>query len=73
MNMNTYKITRITEDDYGCEDRTDDYTPHVIVYLQSEDRETTIKQEDKYLYDNEIDVGDTVIINSNGILEKLSQ
>ena len=67
-----YKIVKITEDDYGCEERPDDYTPHVIVYLKSEESETTIKQVDKYLYDNDIDVGDTVIINSDGVLEKVS-
>ena len=70
--MNKYKITKILEYDYGCEDRPDDYTPHVIVYLKSEDKETTIKQVDKYLYNNDIDVGDMVVINSDGLLEKVS-
>lgn len=70
--MSKYKITKILEDDYGCEDRTDDYMPRVIVYLKSEDIETTIKQVDKYLYDNDIDVGDMVFINSDGLLEKVS-
>lgn len=70
--MNTYKITKILEDDYGCEDRPDDYTPHVIVYLKSKDVETTIKQVDKYLIDNDIDVGDMVFINSDELIEKVS-
>ena len=70
--MNKYKITKILEDDYGCEDRLDDYTPRVIVYLKSEESETTIKQVDQYLIDNDIDVGDMVIINSDGVLEKVS-
>ena len=72
MNTNKYKITKILEDDYGCEDRPDDYIPHVIVYLKSEDIETTIKQVDQYLIDNDIDVGDMVFINSDGLLEKVS-
>ncbi len=70
--MNKYKITKIMEDDYGCEDRLDDYMPRVIVYLKSEENETTIKQVDQYLIDNDIDVGDMVIINSDGLLEKVS-
>ena len=70
--MNKYKITIILEDDYGCEDRPNDYTPRVIVYLKSEDIETTIKQVDQYLIDNDIDVGDMVVINSDGLLEKVS-
>ena len=70
--MNKYKITKILEDDYGCEDRPDDYTPRVIVYLKSKDIETTIKQVDLYLIDNDIDVGDMVVINSDGVLEKVS-
>lgn len=70
--MNKYKITKILEDDYGCEDRPDDYISRVIVYLKSEDIETTIKQVDQYLIDNDIDVGDMVIINSDGLLEKVS-
>ena len=69
--MNKYKITKILEDDYGCEDRPDDYTPRVIVYLKSKDIETTIKQVDLYLIDNDIDVGDMVVINSDGVLEKV--
>lgn len=70
--MNKYKITKILEDDYGCEDRPDDYTLRVIVYLKSEDIEITIKQVDQYLIDNDIDVGDMVIINSDRLLEKVS-
>ncbi len=69
--MNEYKITKIMEDDYGCEDRVDGYIPRVIVYLKSEDRETSIKQVDQYLIDNDIDVGDMVIINDEGFLEKV--
>lgn len=72
MYTDKYKITKITEDDYGCEDRPDDYTPCVIAYLKSEDIETTIKQVDQYLIDNDIDVGDMVVINSDGLLEKVS-
>ena len=72
MYTDKYKIVKITEDDYGCEDRPDDYIPRVIVYLKSEDSETTIKQVDKYLYNNDIDVGDMVVINSDGLLEKVS-
>ena len=44
----------------------------MIVYLKSEDIETTIKQVDQYLIDNDIDVGDMVVINSDGLLEKVS-
>lgn len=72
MYTDKYKIVKITEDDYGCEDRPDDYTPLVIIYLKSEDIETTIKQVDQYLIDNVIDVGDMVVINSDGLLEKVS-
>ena len=72
MYTDKYKIVKITEDDYGCEDRPDDYTPRVIVYLKSEESETTIKQVDQYLIDNDIDVGDMVFIDSDGLLEKVS-
>ena len=72
MYTDKYKITKILEDDYGCEDRPDDYTPCVIAYLKSEDIETTIKQVDQYLIDNDIDVGDVVFINSDGLLQKVS-
>ena len=69
--MNEYRITKIEEDDFGCEDRIDGYKPRVIVYLKSEDHETSIKQVDQYLYDNDIDVGDIVIIGETGLLEKV--
>ncbi len=69
--QSAYKVIKIEEDDFGCEDRIDGYKPRVIVYLKSEDHETSIKQVDQYLYDNDIDVGDKVIIGETGLLEKV--
>ena len=42
--MNEYRITKIEEDDFGCEDRIEGYMPRVIVYLKSEDHETSKNQ-----------------------------
>ncbi len=69
--QSAYKVIKIEEDDFGCEDRMDGYKPRVIVYLKSEDHETSIKQVDQYLYDNDIDVGDKVIKGETGLLEKV--
>lgn len=67
-----YKVIIIEEDDYGCEDRMKGYKPQVIVYLKSENHKIIIKQVDQYLIDNDIDVGDMVFIDSDGLLEKVS-
>lgn len=56
-----YKVLNIYEDDFGCEERTDDHKTQVIVALKRSDgKEITIKQEDDWLYQQDINEGDEV-------------
>ena len=52
MNEKTYILTQILEDDYGCEERP----------AGSEGNETVLRQEDQWLYDLQIEEGDTVVV-----------
>jgi hypothetical protein len=56
-------VTDISEDDFGCEERPKGYEPLVIVTAKdSSGREFSIKQADAWLYQQEINVGDTVFL-----------
>ena len=52
------RIIAIYENDYGCEERSEDESLKYLVVLQDEDgNEEEILAEDKYLTDNSLDVG----------------
>ena len=58
-----YTVTGIYEDDFGCEERSRDYEPMVIVTIQSrEGEEFSVKQPDAWLYEQEIREGDEVFL-----------
>ena len=63
MNEKTYILTQILEDDYGCEERPAGQAVTVLALLtDSEGNETVLRQEDQWLYEQQIDEGDTVKI-----------
>jgi len=54
-----WTVKRIQEDDYGCEERTEDAKATVLVTLVNENgQERLIRVEDDWLYANGIDEGD---------------
>ena len=58
-----YTVTGIYEDDFGCEERSSDYEPMVIVTIQSrEGEEASVKQPDAWMYEQEIREGDEVFL-----------
>ncbi|MCI5579577.1 MAG: hypothetical protein MR364_08835 [Oscillospiraceae bacterium] len=71
--MEKYKVVHIYEDAYGCEECPKDYVPLVETVLQAENGEIKrLRQEDRYLYSQNIREGDTVFINKNQELQKIS-
>lgn len=59
-----YKVRTIYEDDYGCEERSEDYEPQVIVILESQStdgNELRVKQADSWMYQQDINEGDEVL------------
>ena len=61
-----YTILQIQEDDYGCEERSEGSKRTVLVRLRdSEENEHMIRQEDDWLYEQEINEGDQVIFVEN--------
>lgn len=66
-----YTVSKIYEDDFGCEERSDDYNPQVIVIIKSSDgREVSVKQADAWMYEQEINEGDEVFL-VEGKLQKV--
>ena len=64
MDEKTYVLTQILEDDYGCEERPAGQAVTVLVLLtDSEGNETVLRQEDQWLYEQQIDEGDTVVVS----------
>lgn len=58
-----YKVEKIFEDDYGCEERSDSEKQQVIVYLWSpEGDELSVKQPDEWIYEQEINEGDEAFL-----------
>ena len=54
-----WTVKRIQEDDYGCEERTEDAKATVLVTLVNEKgQERLIRVEDDWLYTNGINEGD---------------
>ena len=73
MDEEIYIITRIDEDDYGCEARTDEYVPMVRVSLCSLEpdlygnkRELTVMMEDSLMYARNLDEGNHTVIGMDG-------
>ena len=59
----TYILTQILEDDYGCEERPAGQAVTVLVLLtDSEGKESVLRQEDQWLYSQQIEEGDRVVI-----------
>lgn len=66
-----YTILQIQEDDYGCEERREGAKKTVLVRLRDEDEnERMIRQEDDWLYEQEIDEGDLVVLTENKLYKK---
>lgn len=68
-----YKIIRIDEDDYGCEERPDDYTPMVSVLVKAIEPnafgdfpEKIVRMEDETMYRRNLDEGDEAVIGLDG-------
>ncbi|MGN0485363.1 MAG: hypothetical protein ACI4HI_17630 [Lachnospiraceae bacterium] len=59
--METYKITHIYEEDFGCEGRPDGKKPMVEVVLKdAQGKEKRVREEDAWLYEKEIQEGDLI-------------
>lgn len=58
-----YTVSKIYEDDFGCEERGDAYQAQVIVIIKSSDgNEFSVKQADVWMYEQEINEGDEVFL-----------
>ena len=69
-----YTILQIQEDDYGCEERSEGSKRTVLVRLKdSEENERMIRQEDDWLYEQEINEGDQVIFVENRLYKNLPE
>ena len=59
-------VLHIYEDDFGCEERPADQERQVIVVLRDgAGRETAIRQPDAWLYAQDINEGDSVVLREN--------
>ena len=68
MNEKTYILTQILEDDYGCEERPAGQAVTVLALLTDFDgNETVLRQEDQWLYEQQIDEGDTVVVSEGRV------
>lgn len=73
-NEQEYIILQIQEDDYGCEERPADAKKTVLVRLKdAEENERMIRQEDDWLYEQEIDEGDQVVFAENRLYKKMEE
>ena len=68
-----YKIIRIDEEDYGCEERPDDHVPMVSVLVKAIEPddfgdfpERIIMMEDEIMYRRNLDEGDEAVIGLDG-------
>ena len=69
-----YTILQIQEDDYGCEELSEGSKRTVLVRLRdSEENEHMIRQEDDWLYGQEINEGDQVIFVENQLYKNLPE
>lgn len=66
-----YIVMQILEPDYGCEDRPDDYIKKDTVQLQGVNGERiVIYVADQELYDKDINEGNLVDVDDNGVICK---
>ena len=66
-----YRVERIDEDDFGCEERKDGELKMAVVTLSDEAGiKKIIRVPDQELYDREINEGDCVLITEDGHLVK---
>ena len=73
-NEQEYIILQIQEDDYGCEERPVGAKRTVFVRLKdAEENERMIRQEDDWLYEQEIDEGDLVVLTENHLYKKTEE
>ena len=75
MQETKYKIIRIDEEDYGCEERPDDHVPMVSVLIKAIEPddfgdfpERIIMMEDEIMYRRNLDEGDEAVIGLDGEL-----
>ena len=67
-----YIVPGIYEDDFGCEERAQDYETQVIVILRDESGiKESVRQSDAWLYQQDIQEGDEVVLEGKR-LEKIS-
>lgn len=65
-----YKVLDIIEPDFGCEGLPDGKVPVDEVILQDENNcKIIMEQGDSYLYDMNINVGDTVTLVNNKLVK----
>lgn len=58
-----YQVLKIYEDDFGCEERAENYEPQVIVKIKAPDGKTvSVKQSDAWMYEQDINEGDEVLL-----------
>lgn len=58
-----YTVSKIYEDDFGCEERDDGYQAQVIVIIKSSGGdEFSVKQADAWMYEQEIREEDEVYL-----------
>ena len=68
MDEKTYVLTQILEDDYGCEERPADQAVTVLALLTDFDgNELVLRQEDRWLYEQQINEGDTVVVSEGRV------
>lgn len=66
-----YIVKRIMEQDYGCEERLDDYVAMDIVILRDENgSEIEMEILDGELYEKDINEGDWVYFDLNNVIFK---
>ena len=67
-----YIVKKITEPDYGCEERPDDYIPLDKVLLRDENgQEIEMNISDKELYEKDINEGDWVYFDVHNVIFKV--
>ena len=63
-------VSQTPKDDFGCEEREENYEPQVIVILKdAAEKEIVVKQSDSWLYRQDIEEGDQVVF----VAEKLQK
>lgn len=70
--MKNYKVTRITEADFGCEELPPGEEVKALVFLEDEAGEVKrLEISDRYLIEQGIDEGKEVLINQQGMLKSI--